>query len=72
MKLLRMMVLVSAIVLPFSNFSSATLIELDLYHPGDKLITSDTDTGLYWLDLVVTQNLSYNDALIQVSLGGSL
>lgn len=72
MKLLRMMVLVSAIVLLVGNFSSATFIELDLYSSGDKLITSDTDTGLYWLDLIVTQNLSYNDALIQMGPGGSL
>jgi len=72
MKLLRMMVLVSAIVLLVSNFSSATPIELDLYDPGDKPITSDTNTGLYWFDLIVTRNLSYNDALIQMSLGGSL
>jgi len=72
LKLLRMMVLVSAAVLLVGKFSSATLIELDLYNPGDKLITSDTSTGLYWLDLIVTQNLSYNDALNQMSPGGSL
>jgi hypothetical protein len=72
MKLLRMMVLVSTIVLIASNFSSATLIELDLYNPGDKLITSDTDTGLYWLDLIVTQDFSYNDSLIKMNPGGSL
>lgn len=72
MKLLRMMVLVSAIVLLFSNFSSATLIELDLYNPGDKLITSDTATGLYWLDLTVTQDFSYIDTRNKISSGGSL
>jgi hypothetical protein len=72
MKLIRMMVLVSAAVLLTCNLSSAILIELDLYNSGDKLITSDTNTGLYWLDLTVTQNLSYNDTLIQMRPGGSL
>lgn len=72
MKLLRMMVLVPTIVLMVSNYSSATLIEFDLYNPGDQLITSDTDTGLYWLDLTVTQDFSYHDTLTKINPGGAL
>jgi hypothetical protein len=45
---------------------------MDLYTAGDKLITWDQNTGLYWLDLTVTQNLSYNDVFAQTSAGGSL
>jgi hypothetical protein len=72
MKLLRTVVFVSFSILLFSSFSWASLVEIDLSAPGDKLITFDTDTGLYWLDLTVTTNLSYNDVLTQLGLGGSL
>ncbi len=40
----------------------ATLIEQDLNAVGDKLITLDTVTGLEWLDVTSTLNLSYNQA----------
>ena len=54
------------------GFAEATLIETDLFTSGDGLITSDLNTGLYWLDLTVTTNLSYNDVLTQISTGGFL
>lgn len=72
MKLLRAVIFVSFSFLLFSSFSWASLTEIDLYASGDKLITLDTDTGLYWLDLTVTTNLSYNDVLTQLGPGGSL
>jgi len=54
------------------GLAHAALIERDLFTLGDGLITSDTDTGLYWLDLTVTKNLSYNEVLNEISPGGSL
>lgn len=54
------------------GLADAFLIERDLFISGDGLITSDTDTGLYWLDLTVTTNLSYNDVLTHIGTGGSL
>ena len=33
-------------------------------------LTYDTDTGLWWLDLTITQNLSYNSVLSELAAGG--
>lgn len=41
----------------------AVLKEVDLATPGDGLVTRDTDTGLDWLDLTQTTNLSYDDVV---------
>lgn len=41
----------------------ASLVEVDLNSPGDALLTYNTTTGLYWLDLTSTANLSYNDVI---------
>src|SRR5262245_59511440 len=47
----------------------AVLVEVDLVpSSGDKLLTRDTATGLDWLDLTQTLNLSFND--IQANVGG--
>ncbi len=54
------------------GYANADLVEEDLFTLGDGLVTYDTDTGLYWLDLTVTTNLSYNDVLNEISEGGSL
>ena len=43
--------------------SHGVLIEFDLRIDGDKLLTRDTQTGLEWLDLPATANLSVNDVL---------
>jgi len=48
--------------------ASAALIAVDLFTAGDGLITRDTETGLDWLDLTATLNLSYND--IEADVGG--
>lgn len=42
---------------------SATLIEVDLYGPGDALITRDTETGLDWLDVTEAHGLSYDEVM---------
>ena len=54
------------------GYANADLVEEDLFTVGDGLITYDTDTGLYWLDLTLTTNLSYNDVLNEISQGGAL
>ena len=41
-----------------SDGASADLIEVDLLSPGDALVTRDTATGLDWLDLTLTTDLS--------------
>ena len=54
------------VILALSLISSAAhgaLVEHDLYTAGDNLITLDTKTGIQWLDLTATTNLSYNDIL---------
>ncbi len=43
--------------------AQAVLIEGDLASPGDKLLTRDTASGLVWLDLTQTVNLSVNQVL---------
>ena len=54
----------------FANPASAALIEQDLFAAGDGLITFDDQTGLEWLDLTETTNLSYND--VETDGGGWL
>ena len=41
--------------------AQSALIGADLFNPGDQLLTRDTDTGLEWLDLNQTLNLSINE-----------
>jgi hypothetical protein len=64
-------VLVTATLL-LSNYSSAAIISTDWQVEGDGLITHDTDTGLEWLDLTFTANLSYNFVDTQLNVGGLL
>jgi hypothetical protein len=52
-----------------SIHASAALIEVDLADPGDGLLTRDTDTGLDWLDLTLTFNLSYDEVAADIGVG---
>ena len=53
--------------------SQATaLTELDLFTPGDSLLTRDGDTGLDWLDVSATSGLSFNDIIADVDGWASL
>jgi ribosome modulation factor len=56
-------IMMCLIGLLFSSQSQATPIEV----PGNTFLTLDDATGLQWLDLTVTENLSYNtvSALMQ-------
>lgn len=68
--MIRMTALLAAsAVLWLSISAGATLIEVDLAAPGDGLITRDTDTGLDWLDLNVTLNLSYDEVIADIGVG---
>ena len=46
--------------------SYAALVEV----PGDPTLTLDEETGLQWLDLTETDNLSYDFVVSQLGLGG--
>ena len=46
----------------------AELVEVDLNTPGDALVTRDTDTGLDWLDLTESTNLSFDQ--VEADVGG--
>jgi len=48
--------------------SPGALNALDLFAGGDRLLTRDTATGLDWLDLTATMNLSARD--ISTGVGG--
>ena len=43
-----------------SPSAQSALFSVDLFTPGDALLTRDTDTGLDWLDLTETKGLSYD------------
>jgi hypothetical protein len=47
----------------FANPSSADFVKKDFQEEGDQLILLDTDTGIGWLNLNVTKNLSYYEVL---------
>ena len=46
-----------------ANMANATLISQNLFNSGDHLLTSDTATGLSWLNVPLTLNVSYNDVM---------
>ncbi len=48
--------------------AQAELLEVDLNTPGDALVTRDTDTGLDWLDLTESTNLSFDQ--VEGDVGG--
>ncbi len=48
--------------------ASATLLQADLLTPGDGLITHDPNTGLQWLDVTATLDLSWDD--VRSDVGG--
>ena len=66
MNKMRLFVVVFICQLAIPIEVDAALIELDLFSSGDGLITQDTETGLEWLDLTSTLNLSITDILSDV------
>ena len=67
--LLSAIVCLGAMIMPCH--AGATLMSQDDAMFGLGSITHDTDTGLDWLDLTVTQGLSYNNVSSQLGAGGS-
>jgi hypothetical protein len=66
MKMLRTLVLGLAGIAAFTGTatpSRAALIDTDLFSVGDAMLTYDDDSGLEWLDVTATRNLSVNDIL---------
>ena len=49
----------------------ATLVNENWKTPGDNLLTLDTTTGLTWLNLTVTLDLTYNAVAAQLGPGGT-
>lgn len=63
----------AALCLSFASAGAcAALISNDLNSTADGLLTLDTDTGLEWLDLSETFNMSVADVQPLISSGGSL
>ncbi len=57
-------------LLYFSSVAKGSLVEVDYLASGDRLLTKDLNTGLYWLDLNQTTNISYQDMLLSLEPGG--
>lgn len=66
-----MNVYISILLSVLSVSSNAALIDSDWQATGDNLITQDTTTGLAWLDLSATANVSYDDVVISLETGGA-
>ena len=62
---IRKKCLCAAVAMLVSCASQATIID-----QGDYL--TDTATGLDWLDVTTTSNLSYNDVSAQLGVSGAL
>jgi len=57
-------------VLSIPTIANAAIISVDYQSADDNLITRDTSSGLDWLDLTETNNMSYNMVLSQLGSGG--
>lgn len=53
--------------LTLCGVADAALIERDWINVGDKLITYDSETGLEWLDVPVTQGLSFDSVRTKIA-----
>jgi len=63
-------VLFAFLVLSIPRYSTAELQSIDDPVYGFGSITYDTETGLEWLDLTYTVNLSYDEVSDQIEQGG--
>lgn len=59
------------LTLSFSISANAALLVRDWQYVGDGSITYDSTTGLDWLDLPITSNLTYNYVSAQLSESGA-
>src|SRR5262245_48105146 len=65
-RLLRILLVLLAVL--SAGQARANFIPLDLFGPGDALITRDTELGLDWLDVYATRNTSADQ--IRAGAGG--
>lgn len=68
MKILKLALLVAFLGVPIN--ANAALVSVDWQSAGDNLITRDTVSGLDWLDLTASSNLSYDSVVAGQIAGG--
>lgn len=61
----------AVVALIFSTGSHSAVIDRDWQSAGDNLIIRDTDTGLDWLDLSATADLSHDTVVANLESGGA-
>jgi len=54
------------------GYTHAAVLSIDWQTSGENLIIRDTNSGLEWLDLTETNNVSRQNILPQLQVGGSL
>jgi hypothetical protein len=68
---LNRLALISVLLLGAQAHAQAALIQRDwVQGSGDGLLTYDTASGLEWLDVTVSRNLSSDDVFREVNTGG--
>jgi hypothetical protein len=63
---------IAATLLLSITSAQAALVESDWKNAGDEQVVLDTDTGIEWLKLNNTTNMSYNDVLASTSNASTL
>jgi len=61
--------LIALTILIFSSGSHSALIDIDWQASGDNLILRDTNSGLDWLDLRVTADITHNTVVANLESG---
>lgn len=69
---LQPVVLLSLLLVLWAPSAESALSVEDWQAPGDGLLTLDTATGLKWLDVTVSQGLSWNASVSELGPGGRL
>jgi len=69
--LLKTLYITPLLMLLFSTTAQAVLVERNWQSTGDNALTLDTDTGLEWLDITSTSNMSYNEVFAELGTGGT-
>ena len=59
-----------AITIVLSTSANAAVVSADWQSVGDNLVTRDTASGLDWLDLTITDGMSYDQVISKLLPGG--
>lgn len=70
MRRLRCGLILAMLVLGIRDTEASYLSSADWKTGGDGLLTYDSNTGNYWLDLTQTQGMSYNSVVASLAPGG--